>query len=302
MISFRYHLVSIVAIFLALALGVLMGTTVVNQGVIDDLNRRTEAAVKRADTLKGQLDDLETQLGRWDRFGDLVQPALLAGQLAGRGVTLVTLEGVDVAEIDGVRSALEESGASVTAVVVVKPRMALTDEASQAELATLLGTEVSDSTTLSAAAARALGSRLSEGSVLGAEDILQLLVSRSFVAVLAGSISSAGGTDQAVVMLAGGGGDPVVAPESFLMPLAASLVEAGRPVAAVETVDSQYEFVSLIRVDRSVDGRLVTVDDADQLTGRIALVLGLRDLFLSPGRGGDYGVKDGASGGLIPKP
>ena len=34
----------------------------------------------------------------------------------------------------------------------------------------------------------------------------------------------------------------------------------------------------------------------------IALVLGLRDMFRSPGTGGDYGIKAGASGGTVPNP
>ena len=35
MVSFRYHVVSIVAVFLAIGLGILMGTTVVRQGVVE---------------------------------------------------------------------------------------------------------------------------------------------------------------------------------------------------------------------------------------------------------------------------
>ena len=37
MISFRYHLVTIVAVFLALGLGVLAGTTVLDQALVDRL-------------------------------------------------------------------------------------------------------------------------------------------------------------------------------------------------------------------------------------------------------------------------
>jgi hypothetical protein len=37
------------------------------------------------------------------------------------------------------------------------------------------------------------------------------------------------------------------------------------------------------------------------MVGRIAVVLGLRDLLETPGHGGHYGVKPGATS-LIPKP
>jgi hypothetical protein len=72
-------------------------------------------------------------------------------------------------------------------------------------------------------------------------------------------------------------------------------------VVAAETLESEYPFVQLVRNNGSIDGRLVTVDNADQVSGRIAIVLGLRNLLQSPGQGGDYGVKEGASG-LLPQP
>ena len=89
--------------------------------------------------------------------------------------------------------------------------------------------------------------------------------------------------------------------EFVLEPLAASLAVAGRPVVATETVDTAYPFVPLVRGDGVVNGRLVTVDNADTMVGRIAVVLGLRDLLETPGHGGHYGVKPGATS-LIPKP
>ena len=44
MIPWRYHLVSIMAIFLALGLGVLVGTTVINPGLVKNLSSQTERA------------------------------------------------------------------------------------------------------------------------------------------------------------------------------------------------------------------------------------------------------------------
>ncbi|MFN2523414.1 MAG: copper transporter, partial [Mycobacteriales bacterium] len=38
-IDFRYHLVSIIAVFLALALGIVVGTTALNGGIVDTLRR-----------------------------------------------------------------------------------------------------------------------------------------------------------------------------------------------------------------------------------------------------------------------
>jgi hypothetical protein len=62
-------------------------------------------------------------------------------------------------------------------------------------------------------------------------------------------------------------------------------------VAAGESTTTAIPFVELVR-DAGADG-LVTVDDLDLNMGGAALVLGLDEL-LTTGRGGAYGVKDGA--------
>jgi hypothetical protein len=135
------------------------------------------------------------------------------------------------------------------------------------------------------------------------QDLLGELVDAGFLAVRggSGSVIDIGGPNASVVILSGGNQDPAVAPDSFLEPLAASLAVAGRPVVATETIDTSYPFVPLVRGDGAVNGMVVTVDNADTLVGRIAVVLGLRDLLESPGHGAHYGVKPGATS-LIPKP
>jgi hypothetical protein len=304
MISFRYHLVTIVAVFLAIALGVLMGTTVVNQGVIDDLTRRTDAAVERADELRKEVGELSAQTDVWERFGAAVEPLLTRDELDGREIVLVTLEGVDVAEVDGVRRILETSGGAVVGVLVATPQLGLQDEDLQEELAILLSSSASKSPEeLGGEAAERLGARLALGPGGADQDFLEQLVSAGFMAVRGanGTISSIGGPEQGIVLISGGQTEPAVLPEQFLSPLAASLVEFSRPVVAAETAETVYPFVPLVRDDGRLDGGISTVDNADTMPGRIALVLALRNLFVLPGSGGDFGVKDGAAG-LLPSP
>ncbi|HEX2089871.1 MAG TPA: copper transporter [Actinomycetota bacterium] len=305
MISFRYHVVSIVAVFLALALGVLLGTTVVNQGVIENLSQRTNDAVRRSEQLRSQVSELQTELRNWDRFGAEVEPMLISGQLTAREVVIVTQEGVDAAEIDGVRQALTDAGASVVAVIVVTNRMALLDDDARTDLQTIIGPLASgnDPIAMSETAARELAARLTNGPAGGTTDLLGELIDARFVVVRdgTGTIDQIGGATQALSILAGGNREPVLAPESFLAPLTVALAENARPVVAAETAETAYPFVPILRRDGSLDGGLVTVDNADTMPGRIAVVLGLRDLLQEPGRGGHFGVKGGASG-LIPQP
>jgi hypothetical protein len=303
LISFRYHLVSIVSVFLALALGVLVGTTVVNQGVIDELNNRTNSAVKRAKDLETQVGDLQGQVEEWSSFATAVEPLLVEGQLTGTEIVLVTQEGVDPSDLERVRRALENAGAKVVAELVITRRMALTDQAARVELAELVGSfQSTDPVGLAETAAQRLASRLTAGPISPDADLIDRLRTAGFLVIRGGGTpEDIGATFQSVVLLAGGSDQRVVDPARFLQPLATSLVESSRPLVAAETTQSALPFVTLIRNDGALDGDLVTVDNADQIPGRVAIVFGLRDLLASPGQGGDYGVKDGASG-ILPRP
>lgn len=303
MISFRYHLVSIVSVFLALALGVLVGTTVVNQGVIEDLRHRTDSAAKRARDLEKQVGDLQDQLENWTSFASAAESLLVEGQLTGTEMVMVTQEGVNAADLDGVRRALEDAGANVVAELVITKRMALTDPAARADLAELVGgSESTDPDALAEAAAQRLAARLVAGPESPQDDLLDRLRTAGFLIMRGGGTpEEIGVTFQSLVLLAGGNDPSALDPARFLQPLSTSLVESSRPVVAAEDTESIASLVTLIRNNGSLDGRLVTVDNVDQIPGRVAIVFGLRDLLATPGKGGDYGVKDGASG-LLPEP
>lgn len=164
MISFRYHLVSIVSVFLALALGVLVGTTVVNQGVIDDLNNRVNSAVKRAEEARTQVGDLQQQVKEWGRFATAAEPLLVEGRLTGTEVVIVTQEGVDASNVERVRRTLQDAGGTVAAELVLTRQIALADQSSRSLLAAMVGrVETADPAGLAVEAARRLALRLTGG-------------------------------------------------------------------------------------------------------------------------------------------
>jgi hypothetical protein len=307
LISFRYHLVSIVGVFLALLLGIVMGTTVVKQGVIDSLRHQTDNARKDVNSLQDQVKQLEAQARIDNMVSAKLQPVLVQGRLAGTSQVIVTQQGVDPAEVDGVRQVLGENqaGGHVVGVLEITGRMALPDDGSRTALAQILGLGPDSSPeTLTQDAARALATRLMAGPSEVGTDTLAALVSAGFLALVGGPASSVGGNGQAVVLLSGGMQAPHPTPQEFLVPLARELVaDPGNPVpvVAAESVDTAYPFVPVARDDPALNGRLVTVDDADVMAGRVAVVWGLRDLLLSPGRGANYGVKGGATD-LLPPP
>ena len=93
MISWRYHLVSIVAVFLALGLGVLTGTTVLNDNLVRNLKAQTKTLKADLDELRASVDDLQSQLGTMGTFAEQAVPYLVGGRLATRQVVVVSEEG-----------------------------------------------------------------------------------------------------------------------------------------------------------------------------------------------------------------
>ena len=278
-------------------------------GAGDELDRRrvrtvrlADAAAKNAANLRTELEDVRGQLRTEQTFENWAVPALVGGQLAGAQVTLVTQVDVNPTEVEGVRRVLEQSGATVTGEVVVTNRMSLTDPRWRSDLASTVGTVDSGTPEqLAQEAAAAVATRLADGPGSVASDLLTSLSSAGFIVIRGGASGAAGvgGPDQAVVLLAGNDRDSTLDPALF--PLASALIDASLSVAAAETQNSFDPFVQLLRADDHVDDRMVTVDNADQAPGRVALVYGLRDLLASPGNGGDYGVGPGASA-LLPNP
>src|SRR5919106_516234 len=302
MISFRFHLVSLVAVFLALGLGVLAGTTVLNKGIVTVLEAQTENLREQSADLRARGDRLEGEARMWTAFGNEAMQHLVSGALPGREVILITQEGTDGAGVQGARRALEEAGADLRAVLSVDRRMTLDRGSDRQALALVLGTSGDDPGALRAQAAEALAIRLAFGT--SDDDVLARLIDAGFLVNqgpgLDGTgLEQLGGNGEVFVVVAGGPEDPAPTPSEFLVPFVRRLVLQGEAVAAAENLDSQYEFVGLLRGDGSVSDQMVTQDNVDRVAGEVGLVLALQGL-LTDGRGGHFGVKGGASGSIPP--
>jgi Copper transport outer membrane protein, MctB len=117
LIDFRYHLVSIVAVFLALAIGIVVGSTALQGRVVNALNRASKAEVKHNGQLRAQNKVLTRQLAAEDLFARTASGYLLGHLLDGERVVLVTAPGADSQTVSGVTSALRTAGATVTGQV-----------------------------------------------------------------------------------------------------------------------------------------------------------------------------------------
>ncbi|MEW6059451.1 MAG: copper transporter [Actinomycetota bacterium] len=303
MISFRYHVFTIAAVFLAIGLGIVVGNIYVQPGLVNNLRNQTEALRGDLSDLRAQVGDLETRESQLQRAGDILS-LIDQGGLEGVQVAIVTHDGADDRMLAQARESFDTAQADLVAVLSVTDRMGMADALARQGLAQIVGMPAeSDPAVLQRAAAALLAQRLSEGApapegTSPAHDPLDELLREQFLRfppglpkVSEGSLPEFGGEGLVVVVLDGGQGELTLDPESFMVPFVEDLVRLGSTVAAGESSSTEYSFVPTLRADGPADGiRMVTVDDVDLSTGGAALVLGLERL-LALGEGGNYGIK-----------
>lgn len=166
MINFRYHLISIVAVFLALGIGLLVGSSVVDNAVLDRLNANIKA-------LNNQKDDLQEAKAAADRdvdrlrdaerqFANEAGPVLLDGRLKGVPVLVLAVQGVSGDAVDDLEEALVDAGARTEGVVWFTNRLSLSDAADVATLSKLVGAPPGDVKALRTSVVRTLAQTLAD--------------------------------------------------------------------------------------------------------------------------------------------
>ncbi|MGH8860405.1 MAG: copper transporter [Jatrophihabitantaceae bacterium] len=114
MISFRYHIVSLVAVILALAVGIVVGTTALNGPVTKDLRHQVDGLKKDRADLADQLKSLQGQVDTAGQFATTFGAQLVAGTLTDDKVLIVSLPGTSTGMVDGIANQLSAAGAKIT--------------------------------------------------------------------------------------------------------------------------------------------------------------------------------------------
>ena len=68
MINFRFHLVSLIAVFLAVGLGILVGSTVVDQVIVDRLDHEIRSVSHESNQLKSDNSQLKDEVSKLNDF------------------------------------------------------------------------------------------------------------------------------------------------------------------------------------------------------------------------------------------
>jgi hypothetical protein len=113
-ISLRYHVISIAAVFLALAVGVVLGSTTLSRSLLSGLNNENEDLAAQVNNLENEKNAQAAQLADADGFATSVGPLAVQGQLAQRTVVLITTHDARPADRDALKTLVANAGGTVT--------------------------------------------------------------------------------------------------------------------------------------------------------------------------------------------
>ena len=142
MINLRFHLVSLVAVFLALGLGVTMGASFVNRATVDTLRDRVDAVETSYKDRGSLLDTLSKQLQQVDGSAETLvgpQSPVLPGRLSGRQVVLVAPSGLSASSLAAAQQSLGAAGAVQPGTIRLADALSFEDPAVVARARERLG-------------------------------------------------------------------------------------------------------------------------------------------------------------------
>ena len=279
--SARYHAASLAAVFIALAVGILIGvgfgSDVVN-GTADDLENSLQADVER---YRNEASDLERELASERDFEQTIYPTVVSEHLHGQRIAVIGLGGLSPDVSADAESALGPSGAKVAEIAVVNLPPSLDQLAS----------------TLDGRKERALARGDTDAIDAFAEDAGRMLVfgGPRFDALrgtLLGRYSGRPNGIDAVVVIRQRPDDldpdAATATDHLEQGILAGLLATDRPVVGVEQTSTDPSTIPFF-----ASAGTSTVDDVDRTAGQVALVYALA------GANGHFGVKDSADS-LLP--
>ncbi|WP_436796125.1 copper transporter [Actinospongicola halichondriae] len=174
MINLRYHIVSLTAVFLAIGIGLTLGSTFLDRATVDNFDAQLDNLQTRLGDREKRIADLQDQVdAESDRNAaiDEEATALLAGRLDGVPTVVLSARGVEEADVQAAVQNLVVAGADVQGLWWFTERWRLDDEGEVNDLAELLEEDSIDPSRLRRTAIDALGGELRSRELLG-EDVV----------------------------------------------------------------------------------------------------------------------------------
>jgi hypothetical protein len=308
-ISFRYHIVSIVSVFLALAIGVALGGGPLKGKVDNTLVDQVQSDRQVKTRLQSEITSLRGGNGFTDDFAATVAPKVLGGKLRGRVVTLVVLPTAREADVAALKSMVERAGGTVGGTVRVGNKLVdvgdkqLVDELGKQMESSVSGVDIPPDASpyerMGLLVGRAVGASSTGGatvdgtstSILGALDAASLMSTEGKLNRRGDLVLFVTGGGQGGKAAKKGAGTIVTTMVHAVDSATAGTVLAG-PVASARDGGQ----VKALREDVGAAKDVSTVDALGRTAGQVVTVMALAGQ--ASGKSGQYGAVDAADGAM----
>ncbi|OCB26078.1 channel-forming protein [Mycobacterium malmoense] len=314
MISLRQHALSLAAVFLALAVGVVLGSGLLSDTLLSSLRDEKRDLHTQIDGLNDQKNVLNEKLGAANSFDTQLAGRMVHDALGGKSVVVFRTPDAHDDDVAAVTKFIGQAGGAVTGTV------SLTNEFVEANSAEKLQTVVNSSIL---PAGQQLSTKLVDqgsqaGDLMGIallinanpavppvdeaqrDTVLAALRDTGFITYQPAEHMGAANaalivTGGALPQDAGNRGVSVARFAAAMAPHGSGTLLAGRDGSATGAAA-----VAVARADAAMNSAVSTVDDVDTAPGRITAVLGLHDL-VNGGHAGQYGTGHGATSITVPQ-
>ncbi len=313
MISLRQHAFSLAAVFLALAVGVVLGSGFLSDTLLSSLRDEKRDLYTQINGLNDQKNVLTEKLSAANNFDNQLVSRIVHDALGGKTVVIFRTPDAKDDDVAAVSKIVGQAGGAVTGTV------SLTQEFVDANSAEKLRTVVNSSIL---PAGTQLSTKLVDqgsqaGDLLGitllinpnptpaVEDVQRdtVLAALRDTGFITYQPSDHIGAANAAIVITGGAlpqdaGNQGVSAARFSAALAPH--GSGTLLAGRDGSSTGGAAVAVTRADAGMAAAVSTVDDVDTAPGRITAILGLHDL-INGGHVGQYGTGHGATSITVPQ-
>lgn len=321
MVSFRFYVVATVALFLALAVGIVVGSAL-NDAIVPSLKQRIARVESNLDESVAAMDQHKREIERFEQFVTSAAPYAVEDRLAGTTTFVVAEPGASEDDVHALVVALDEANSEVDGVVWLSQRWKLDKAADKTRLATITSTPDSGSTSArrraawdavmaELTAADGAGGNAPAGGLdvttttasgtafdLYASPVLRGLIDEGFLRLETNDVvDAASGGSREVLVVA------IASPRSTLSregaetaEIAAAAAASKLPTVAAESYNptnpNLQRGTTLEALRDASPAGVSTVDDLDLVAGQVGTVLALAELRTD--HSGHYGYGPGS--------
>lgn len=286
--NMKFYVISIVSIFLALAIGIYIGFTLDAQNflveqkedIASKLEEKFDYLRSENENFKKEIEKMEVKNSQYEKFNETVYPEIIKNRLSGTKVAII--ETNDEYIYSGIGKTLEMSGATVVNVTTIKDKFLNEDTLKEAYLKSGIDKDELKENVIGKAISDLSTAIISDGN----EEVIKYFEEYGLLNII-------GNIDESVdyVIIAGGSDSKDIERINILdKTIIDSVKKMELPIIGIEKTTVKNSYMKEYK-----DYRISTVDNVDSIIGKVALIMSME------GRPGNYGVKSSAES-LLPDP